>query len=70
MILMRDANLPPDGVFGRDTTEIWVAVAKLIDLQEYRRTALSASLGLGFHVTGFWPALFGSLVVSIVSTVL
>jgi putative membrane protein len=33
-------------------------------------SALSESLGLGFHVSGFWAALFGSLVVSIVSTVL
>ena len=33
-------------------------------------SALSETLGLGFHVSGFWAALFGSLVVSIVSTVL
>jgi putative membrane protein len=33
-------------------------------------SSLSESLGLGFHVSGFWAALFGSLVVSIVSTVL
>jgi putative membrane protein len=33
-------------------------------------SALSDSLGLGFHVSGFWAALFGSLVVSIISTVL
>jgi putative membrane protein len=33
-------------------------------------SALSGSLGLGFHVNGFWAALFGSLVVSIVSTLL
>jgi putative membrane protein len=33
-------------------------------------SSLSASLGLGFHVSGFWAALFGSLVVSLVSTVL
>jgi putative membrane protein len=33
-------------------------------------SSLSESLGLGFHVTGFWAALFGSLVVSIVSTML
>jgi putative membrane protein len=33
-------------------------------------SALSGSLGLGFHVSGFWAALFGSLVVSIVSTLL
>ena len=33
-------------------------------------SSLSNSLGLGFHVSGFWAALFGSLVVSIVSTVL
>jgi putative membrane protein len=32
-------------------------------------SAISQSLGLGFHVTGFWPAFFGGLVVSIVSTV-
>jgi putative membrane protein len=33
-------------------------------------SALSESLGLNFHVNGFWAAFFGSLVVSIVSTVL
>jgi putative membrane protein len=33
-------------------------------------SSLSAALGLGFHVSGFWAAVFGSLVVSIVSTIL
>jgi putative membrane protein len=33
-------------------------------------SALSESLGLGFHVTGFWAAFFGGLVVSIVSTLI
>ena len=33
-------------------------------------SSLSEALGLGFHVSGFWPAVFGSLVVSIVSTIL
>jgi len=33
-------------------------------------SSLSEALGLGFHVRGFWPAFFGALVVSIVSTVL
>jgi putative membrane protein len=33
-------------------------------------SALSSALGLGFHVSGFWAALFGALVVSIVSTLL
>ena len=33
-------------------------------------SSLSASLGLGFHVTGFWAAFFGGLVVSVVSTIL
>ncbi len=33
-------------------------------------SALSASLGLGFHVSGFWAAFFGALVVSIVSAIL
>src|ERR1700738_3863742 len=33
-------------------------------------SALSEALGLGFHVSGFWGGLFGSLVVSIVSTLL
>ena len=33
-------------------------------------SSLSESLGLGFHVSGFWAAFFGSLVVSIVSTLL
>ncbi|HYM26306.1 MAG TPA: phage holin family protein [Vicinamibacterales bacterium] len=32
--------------------------------------SISASLGLGFHVSGFWAAFFGALVVSIVSTIL
>ena len=31
---------------------------------------LSAGLGLGFHVSGFWPAFWGALVISIVSLVL
>jgi putative membrane protein len=33
-------------------------------------SSLSAALGLGFHVDGFWPAFWGALVVSIVSTIL
>jgi putative membrane protein len=33
-------------------------------------SSLSAALGLGFHVSGFWPAFWGALVVSIVSTLL
>ena len=33
-------------------------------------SALSSALGLGFHVSGFWAALFGALVVSLVSTLL
>src|SRR6476661_1482500 len=33
-------------------------------------SSLSSSLGLGFHVSGFWPAFWGALVVSIVSTLL
>lgn len=33
-------------------------------------SALSGALGLGFHVSGFWAAFFGALVVSIVSTIL
>ena len=33
-------------------------------------SSLSESLGLGFHVSGFWAAFFGSLVVSIVSALL
>jgi putative membrane protein len=31
---------------------------------------LSAALGLGFHVAGFWPAFWGAMVVTIVSTLL
>jgi putative membrane protein len=31
-------------------------------------SSISGSLDLGFHVTGFWAAFFGGLVVSIVST--
>lgn len=33
-------------------------------------STLSASLGVGFHVSGFWAAFFGALVVSIVSALL
>lgn len=33
-------------------------------------SALSSTLGLGFHVSGFWPAFWGALVISIVSTLL
>src|SRR4051794_26150575 len=32
--------------------------------------SLSDSLGLGFHVRGFWAAFFGGLVVSVVSTLI
>jgi putative membrane protein len=33
-------------------------------------SSLSAALGLGFHVSGFWAAFWGALVVSLVSTIL
>ena len=33
-------------------------------------SSLSAALGLGFHVSGFWAAFWGALVVSLVSTML
>jgi putative membrane protein len=33
-------------------------------------SALSDALGLGLHVSGFWAAFFGGLVVSLVTTVL
>ena len=33
-------------------------------------SSLSETLGLGFHVSGFWSAFFGALVVSIVSALL
>jgi putative membrane protein len=33
-------------------------------------SSLSSRLGLGFHVSGFWAAFFGALVVSIVSALL
>ena len=33
-------------------------------------SSLSSALGLGFHVSGFWPAFWGALVVSLVSTLL
>jgi putative membrane protein len=33
-------------------------------------SAVAASLGLGFHVSGFWAAFFGALVVSVVSMLL
>ena len=32
--------------------------------------ALTATLVPGFHVAGFWPAVFGSIVISIVSGIL
>ena len=33
-------------------------------------SAVSGSLGLGFHVSGFWAAFFGAVVVSIVGMLL
>ncbi len=33
-------------------------------------SAVSTSIGIGFHVSGFWAAFFGALVVSIISTIL
>lgn len=33
-------------------------------------SALSESLNLGFHVSGFWPAFWGALLISVVSFVL
>jgi putative membrane protein len=33
-------------------------------------SSLSSALGLGFHVSGFWAAFWGGLVVSLVSTLL
>jgi putative membrane protein len=33
-------------------------------------SSLSSTFGLGFHVSGFWAAFFGALVVSIVSALL
>jgi putative membrane protein len=33
-------------------------------------SSLAEMLGLGFHVSGFWPAFWGALVVSLVSTIL
>ena len=33
-------------------------------------SSLATTLGLGFHVSGFWAALFGSLVVSLVSALI
>jgi len=33
-------------------------------------SSVSATLGLGFHVSGFWAAFWGALVVTIVSTIL
>lgn len=31
---------------------------------------LSGQFGLGFHVAGFWPALWGSIVISVVGSIL
>jgi putative membrane protein len=33
-------------------------------------SSFSTTLGLGFHVRGFWPAFWGALVVSVVSAML
>ena len=33
-------------------------------------SSIATSLGLGFRVSGFWPAFWGALVVSVVSTLL
>ena len=33
-------------------------------------SSLASTLGLGFHVRGFWSAFWGALVVSLVSTIL
>jgi putative membrane protein len=33
-------------------------------------SSLSASLGLGFHVSGFWAAFWGAIVVSVTSLIL
>jgi putative membrane protein len=33
-------------------------------------SSLAGALGLGFHVSGFWAAFLGGLVVSVVSTIL
>ena len=33
-------------------------------------SSLAETFGLGFHVSGFWPAFWGALVVSIISTLL
>lgn len=33
-------------------------------------SSLSSALGLGFHVSGFWPAFWGAVVVSLVSMLL
>jgi putative membrane protein len=33
-------------------------------------SSLSSSLGIGFHISGFWAAFFGALVVSVVSALL
>jgi putative membrane protein len=33
-------------------------------------SALSSAFGFGFHVSGFWAAFFGALVVSVVGTLL
>lgn len=32
-------------------------------------SAIAGSVGLGFHVNGFWTAVFGSIVISIVAAV-
>ncbi|MCC6346959.1 MAG: phage holin family protein [Nitrospirales bacterium] len=39
-------------------------------LMLWMTSGISAALGIGFHVGGFWPSFWGALVISIVSIVL
>ena len=49
----------------------FLVVALIVNgLMLWLTSTIAESLGLAFRVTGFWPAFWGALVVSIVSTLL
>lgn len=50
------------------TLGIFVLVVNALML--WLTAALADALGFAFYVTGFWPALFGAIVISIISTLL
>ncbi len=48
---------------------IWLTLLVINALMLMLSSWLAGVLGLGFHVSGFWAALFGSIVISLVSGV-